>query len=137
MILNNPLDLSSFAYSDDFYYLIRKLSTDDGFADLSVVHIGFAQMAWFSETAYAPVVDSLREAFIKIHREVDRPLALAVQYLVTTWDWRKALEDLQEPCSEVGMPVYYSMASAARAIDRFMRYHERREAGRDWGNSKY
>jgi len=137
LILNNPLDLSSFAYSDDFYYLIRKLSTDDGFADLSVVHIGFAQMAWFSETAYVAVVDSLREAFIKIHKEVDRPLALAVQYLVTTWDWRKALEALQEPCSEAGMPVYYSMASAARAIDRFMRYHERREAGRDWGNSKY
>ena len=131
LIMSNPLDLSSFAYSDDFYGLVRKLTADEGFADLSVIHLGYGQMAWFSHATYAPVVDLLRDAIIRIHREVDRPLALAVQYLVTAWDWRKALEDLQEPCSEAGIPVYYSMASAARAVDRFMRYYEWR------GNSKY
>jgi len=124
LILTNPLDLSSFAYSDDFYGLVRRLCQDTAFADLSVIHIGFAQMAWFSETNYSLVVDGLREAAMRMYPEMDRPLALAVQYLVTTWDWQKALQDLQEPCSEVGIPVYYSMASAARAIDRFMRYRE-------------
>jgi hypothetical protein len=111
--------------------VIKRLSTYEGFVDLSVVHIGFAQMSWFSPASYDVTVDSLRDAIIKIHQEVDSPLALVAQYLVNRWDWRKALEDLQEPCSEEGMPVYYSMAAAARAVDRFMRYQEWR------GNSQY
>ncbi|MFC1999373.1 CoA-binding protein [Chloroflexota bacterium] len=131
LILSNPLDLSSFAYTEDFYRVIKRLSTYDGFVDLSVVHVGFAQMAWVSIATYGAMIDYLRDAFIRIHHEIDRPLALVAQYLVNSWDWRKALEDLQEPCSEVGIPVYYSMGTAARAIDRFMQYQEWR------GNSEY
>jgi len=137
LILNNPLDLSAFAYTESFSYLIKRLANYEGFADLFVVHRGFGHAAWFSPLAYGAEVNYFTDAIIKIHSEVDMPVALVVQYLISTWDWQKGLDDFQQPCSEAGIPVYYSMASAAKAIDRFMRYHERREAGRDWENSKY
>jgi acyl-CoA synthetase (NDP forming) len=125
LILSNPVDLSSFAYSEGFYNLVRRLLTHEGFVDLSVIHIGFGQAAWFSTSTFDAEIDLFRDAVMKIHREIDKPLALVMQYLITGWDWQKAL-DLQRGCSEAGLPVYYSMASAAQAIDRFLRYHENR-----------
>ena len=46
-----------------------------------------------------------------------------LQFLITNWDWQRAL-DLQRGCSDAGMPVYHSMGTAARAIDRYIAYHE-------------
>ncbi|MCX5999569.1 MAG: CoA-binding protein [Chloroflexi bacterium] len=132
MMLSNPLDLSTLAYSQGFNGLVKRLLTYPDFADLAVVHIGFGHAAWFSVPHFGGLVDLLRDAMVSIHREVpDRPLVLAVQYLVNTWDWQKTLDDLQNACSDAGLPVYYSMASAARSIDRFMRYHERRQEAQE------
>jgi len=126
LILNNPVDLSSFAYSESFYNLVRRLLTYEGFVDLSVIHIGFGQAAWFSASTFDTQIDFFRDAVIKIHHEINKPLVLVMQYLITGWDWRKAIEDLQRGCSEAGLPVYYSMASTAKAIDQLLRYHENR-----------
>jgi len=126
LILSNPVDLSSFAYSEGFYNLVRRLLAYEGFIDLSVIHIGFGQAAWFSASNFEAQIDLFRDAVMKINREIDKPLALVMQYLITGWDWQKAIEDLQQGCTEIGLPVYYSMASAAQAIDRLLSYHENR-----------
>jgi len=126
LILHNPIDLSSFAYSERFYALIKNLLTFEGFADLSVIHIGFGQAAWFSTPVFDAEINLFRDAVTRIRSEVDRPVALVMQYLITGWDWQKGIEDLQRGCADAGMPVYHSMASAARAADRLLRYYERR-----------
>jgi acyl-CoA synthetase (NDP forming) len=131
LILHNPIDLSSFAYSERFYALIKKLLTFEGFADLSVIHIGFGQAAWFSTPVFDAEINFFRDAVTKIRREVDRPVALVMQYLITGWDWQKGIEDLQRGCADAGMPVYHSMASAARAVDKLLRYYERRNEIQD------
>ena len=128
LILDNPVDLSAFAYSEGFYNLVKKLLGYEGFVDISVIHIGFGQAAWFSTSAFDAEINFFRDALIKIKSEVDKPLALVMQYLITGWDWRKGMEDLQVGCAQAGVPVYYSMASAARAIGRYTGYHERRRA---------
>ncbi|MBM4444031.1 MAG: hypothetical protein FJ020_01850 [Chloroflexi bacterium] len=128
LILNNPLDLSSFAYSDRFYELIRRLLIYEGFVDLSVIHIGFGQAAWFSTSVFDAEINSFKDAVTRIRSEAGKPLALVMQYLITGWDWQKSIEDLQQGCAAAGIPVYYSMTSAARAIDHVIRYHERRRA---------
>jgi acyl-CoA synthetase (NDP forming) len=128
LILGNPLDLSSFAYSEGFYNLVKMLLAYEGFADLSVIHIGFGQAAWFSCSAFESEIDFFRNAVTKIRSEVDQPLILVMQYLITGWDWQKGIEDLQRGCAEAGIPVYHSMAGAARAIDRVVRYYEERAA---------
>lgn len=126
LILHNPIDLSSFAYSERFYDLIKKLLTYEGFVDLSIIHIGFGQAAWFSTSVFDAEINFFRDAVTRIRSEIDRPLALVMQYLITGWDWQKGIEDLQRGCADAGIPVYYSMASAARAVDRLLRYYERR-----------
>lgn len=128
LILHNPIDLSSFAYSERFYGLIRTLMTCQDFADLSVIHIGFGQAAWFSTSAFDAEINFFREAVIKLKSETNRPLALVMQYLITGWDWQKGIDDLQQGCAEAGVPVYHSMAGAARAVDRVLRLHEKRRA---------
>jgi acyl-CoA synthetase (NDP forming) len=127
LILHNPVDLSSFAYSERFYALIKRLLGHEGFADLSVIHIGFGQAAWFSASVFDAEINFFRDAIAKIRSEVDKPLALVMQYLITGWDWQKGIEDLQRGCAAAGIPVYYSMASAARAIDHMMQYYEKRQ----------
>jgi len=126
LILHNPVDLSSFAYSAGFYGLVKKLLGCEGFVDLLVIHIGFGQAAWFSASAFDAEINFFRDAIIKIGREIDKPLAIVMQYLITGWDWKKSVDDLQQGCVEAGLPVYYSMASAANTLDLYMRYYEKR-----------
>ena len=128
LILGNPVDLSSFAYSEGFYNMVRKLVTYEGFADLSVIHFGFGQGAWFDASTFDREIESFRNAAARTHGETDRPLAMVIQYDIAGWPWQKSKEDLERFCAEAGLPVYYSMASAAKATDRLLRYHEKRLA---------
>jgi acyl-CoA synthetase (NDP forming) len=128
MIFKNPIDLSMVGYSQSFYDVVKRLlsySGGDSF-DFGLIHAGFGQAAWFSSSAFEIEINQFRDFVTRIHRETDKPLALVLQFLITNWDWQKAL-DLQRGCSEAGMPVYHSMASAAKAIDRFLRYHEAKQ----------
>ena len=131
LILHNPIDLSSFAYSERFYTLIKRLLVYEGFADISIIHIGFGQAAWFSASVFEAEIDFFKDAVTKIYSEVDKPLALVMHYLITGWDWQKGIEDLQRGCAAAGIPVYHSMSSAAKAIDRLLQYHEKRATAGD------
>jgi len=127
LILHNPIDLSNFAYSERFYSLIKRLLTYEGFADLSIVHIGFGQAAWFSTSTFDTEIGFFKDAVIKLKGDTNRPLALVMQYLITGWDWQKGVDGLQQGCANAGVPVYHSMAGAAKAIDRVLRYYEKRQ----------
>jgi len=128
MIFKNPIDLSMVGYSQSFYDVVKRLLSHGGgdIFDFGLIHAGFGQAAWFSSSAFDIEINQFRDFVTRIHRETDKPLALVLQFLITNWDWQKAL-DLQRGCSEAGMPVYHSMASAAKAIDRFLRYHEAKQ----------
>jgi hypothetical protein len=56
-----------------------------------------------------------------------------MQYIASRRYWQKVFDDLQAPCSEAGVPVYYSMASAAKAVDRLLLYYERRAMAAEAG----
>ncbi|MFC1999374.1 acetate--CoA ligase family protein [Chloroflexota bacterium] len=133
LILGNPLDLSGFAYSDSFYDLTRRLIAHEGFVDLSVLHIGLGMAFWFSAETFGDEIDAFRDAMMRIGNGTHRPLAVVMQYSVTGWDWQKGVEDIQKGCAAAGLPVYHSMSSAARAIDRLLRYHEKQAAAGDSG----
>jgi len=42
------------------------------------------------------------------------------------------VDDLQQGCADAGVPVYHSMASAARAIDRVLCYYEKRQTAGEY-----
>ncbi len=127
LVPQNPVDLSNLVFSKRFYRLARRLLTYKGFADLSIMHIGFGQDAWSSTPVSDAEIGLFKDAVIKLKSETKRPLALVMQYLITGWDWQEGVKDLQQECDRAGVPVYFSMASAARAIDHVMRYYEKRQ----------
>jgi len=126
MILHNPLDFSMVGYTALFFDVVKKMIACEGFIDLGIIHNPSGHGAWLPWPAFNGLIDSITEAVINIHSGVDRPLALVMQYIASRSHWQKVFEDLQVPCSRVGLPVYYSMPSAAKAIDRMLRYYEGR-----------
>jgi hypothetical protein len=71
--------------------------------------------------------DLFADAVIKIYNETGKPMAVVLHHIASNWDLQRAL-GLQQKYWEGGLPVYHSMAGAAKAIDRFLRYHEKRLA---------
>jgi hypothetical protein len=73
------------------------------------------------ESLGALFVDSI----IKIRRESTKPVVLVMHSLISDISWWVAAE-VERRCGEVGIPFYHSLSNAAKAIARFIDYHERR-----------
>lgn len=69
--------------------------------------------------------DILLEDVVKAHRELDKPVILVLQLPTFGEDYEWML-NAQRICYEAGIPVYHSIGSAAKAVDRFLSYHEHR-----------
>ncbi len=128
MMLHNPLDFSMSGYTDVFYSVVKRMMAEDDFVDLAVIHNPSGHGAWMPWPFFCGLVESITRAVIDIHREVPRPAVLVMHYIHSHRHWRKIFQDLQVPCAEAGVPVYYSMPSAARAMGRLLRYRENRAA---------
>jgi len=124
-ILNNPLDLTNLASSEGDYKVLKRLADYDGL-DLLVGQFSVNNSGWpYADFGFSVWPDFFTDAVIKIHSETDKPIAVIIHAVLSSWDLQRAL-DLQQKCCEAGLPVFRSVPSAARAIDRFWRYHERR-----------
>lgn len=132
MILHNPLDFSMAGYTAFFFDVVRKMVAHEAFVDLGIIHNPSGHGAWLPWAAFNGLIDSITHSVIGVHRDLNKPLALVMQYIASRQHWQKVYQDLQLPCSESGIPVYYTMSSAARAIDRMLRYYERKTNG-GWG----
>ncbi len=65
------------------------------------------------------------ESVIRVHREVGKPVAVILHSVTNTGEFERVLP-LRQKCQAAGVPVYDSIPQAALAMDRFMRYHEKR-----------
>ena len=63
---------------------------------------------------------------IKVYNETGKPTVVVIEYLTTIAIWETAY-GCQQRYRDTGIPAYFSVKSAAKAIDRFLRYHERRD----------
>ncbi|OGO01734.1 MAG: hypothetical protein A2Y72_02900 [Chloroflexi bacterium RBG_13_53_26] len=133
MILHNPLDFSMAGYTGFFFDVVKKMIAHEDFVDVGMIHNPSGHGAWLPWAAFNGLIDSITDSVIGIHREVSKPMALVMQYIASRRYWQKVFDDLQVPCSEAGVPVYYSMASAAKAIDRLLLYYERRAMAAEAG----
>lgn len=132
MILHNPLDFSMAGYTGFFFDVVKKMIAHDGFIDLGVIHNPSGHGAWLPWAAFNALIDSIADSVIGVHKDASKPVALVMQYIASRRNWQKVYDGLQVPCSRAGVPVYYSMTSAARAIDRMLRYYAGKASeGRD------
>lgn len=124
-ILNNPFDLTTLNSADGHYRVLKKLATHEGF-DLMVGQVSINNSGWpHKDFGLSVWPDYFTDAAIRVHRETGKPVAVIIHSVLTNWDSDRAVT-LQRKCCDAGLPVFRSIPSAARAMNRFLRYHERR-----------
>ena len=125
MILHNPVDLTPLASDEGLYQVIRRLSTYEG-VDLMIAHNVISASGWpYPDSPFGIWPDLFADAAIKTYGETSKPMAVVIHHIASNWDLQRAL-GLQQKYWEGGLPVYHSITSAAKAVDRFLRYHEKR-----------
>lgn len=125
-ILSNPVDIPHLGFGHEtFGNALTKLSDFEG-VDLLVFHLPIRGI--MLSLAVAPILlDRETETILKLHRESNKPIAVVAHYMATGEGWHFATKYVKE-FYEGGLPVYHSVPSAAKAIDRFIRYHQNRGA---------
>jgi len=122
-ILKNPLDLSSVNFDESFYKITRRLALYEEI-DFIIAHVPLGIVLPFAMSSNS-VLDFLTDVTIKLNSEVNKPVAMVLHSVVSSENWKATL-NAQQKCYEAGLPVYNSIAGAAKAIDRFLRYHGNR-----------
>ncbi|MBM4462347.1 MAG: hypothetical protein FJ012_03285 [Chloroflexi bacterium] len=123
-MLNNPVDVTNLATTEAHHVVMKALATYAGI-DLLVGQFSVNNAGWpYADSNFSTWPEFFIEALIKAHRETNKPVAMIIHGVLSRWDMQKALK-LQQQCYEAGLPVFHSPARAARAIARFLRYHER------------
>jgi len=118
LILTNPIELNMFPQATQ---KITRSLLSMGSVDLMLANCVFGQEPWdFFDTWF----DLFCDTVLKVHREI--PKAIGVVLVSELNNKQPHFVTLRRRYCEAGLPVYYSMSSACRAIDRFVRYHEMR-----------
>ena len=124
-ILNNPVDLAAGAWDSGFYNTLNILANYEG-VDLSMVHFPLGLLV-FPPTQHNVIWDLLVDDVVKGHRELAKPVIVVIHIPTSGGDYEWMLET-QRKFYKTGIPVYHSIGSAAKAIDRFLSYHEHKSA---------
>jgi len=124
-ILNNPFDLTTLNTGEGHYRVLKRLAAYEGF-DMLVGQVSVNNSGW-PRTSFGLSVwpDFFTDAAIRVHRETDKPVAVIIHSVLSDWDSQRSTT-LQQKCCEAGLPVFRSIKSAAKAMNQFLRYHERR-----------
>ncbi len=125
MILSNPVDLTADAFDLGFHSILSMLANYDGI-DLNMVHFPLGIATSPLAVRNNKLWNSLISDVITARSELAKPIMAVIHAPVSGEDYEWMLEN-QKKCYEAGIPVYHSIGSAAKAVDRFLRYHEHRK----------
>lgn len=126
-ILGNPVDIPPMVGTNEGYQrLLRRMLGWDG-VDLLLYQLPFRGIMLKVPLAHM-IFGSQMANVVRVAGEGIKPVAVVIHYLATGEGWREASTYVRQAW-ESGLPAYYSAASAARAIDRLLRYHERMRTG--------
>lgn len=128
LILTNPIELNM--YPQATLKITKSLLSMES-VDLMLANCVFGQEPWdFFDIWF----DLFCDTVLNVHEEISKPIGVV---LVSDLDKRhKHFAALRRRYSEAGLPVYYSMSGACRAINRFMEYQEKRRDPRQSSTGK-
>lgn len=121
--LSNPIDLAAQYYTPAVYPVVKTLADYDG-VDIIVFHLPLGinpPFPSFPREFALAILDNAIRAYI----DGRKPMAVVIDQFTTAESWETAIV-CQEKCHRAGVPVYFSVRSAARALARFMRYYDQR-----------
>jgi acyl-CoA synthetase (NDP forming) len=117
VMVNNPVDLAAGGTGDIPYRVFHRISSFAGI-DLLVTQVPLSPVLY-------PLLDLEVDAVLRVHEEVSKPMAMILDGFA--WNSDKGSE-YQQRCYQAGLPVYHSVAGAAKAISRFLDYHQSQSA---------
>ena len=124
MILSNPFDITNVGSGEGQYTIMRSLAINARFSVL-VAQVSISNSGWpHAASPFKFWPDMFLDALFRVHREVKKPVAVIIHGVITEVDCARSVE-LQRRCIEAGLPVYDSIPRAAKAMDCFLRYHEK------------
>jgi acyl-CoA synthetase (NDP forming) len=118
-ILDNPLDIPNLGSAAAVHDALRSLRAFEGI-DLLVFHAPLRGMM-IPVAATAAIFEEEARTVVKLNQEPGKPLAVVLHSQANSQGWELS-EKQAKTYYEAGLPVYYSAASAAKAIDRFLWY---------------
>ncbi len=121
--VRNPVDLSASGWNPDV--LSQSLEAVDGYDELDFILLYISLHVGTLDPLFKPRVIADIDALIKTKRNLTKPLVMALQDDHVP-ELVKFTFDIQERCRQADIPVFPSFNRAARAIRRFVRYHEGR-----------
>ena len=121
VILSNPVDLSDQGWGvfDD---CIKTILDYDGI-DLLILQFSAGTMP--SSDAVKALGALFVDSIVKVRQKSTKPVVIVVHSLISDDTWWVASE-VERGCGEIGVPFYHSLSNAAKAIARFLDYHERK-----------
>ncbi len=122
-MLGNPLDVPRLGTGREPFPALARLHTWEAI-DLLVFHMPFRGMMMAAPAASA-IFDIEAGMAIKVRRAPGKPVAAVLHYQANTDGWNMAAAQTKK-LYEAGIPVYYSIGGAARAIDRYLGFLARR-----------
>ena len=126
MMLNNPIDLAAGALEVGLYSTLTILGNYEEI-DFSIVHFPLGGLR-FPPSSFPRSFDSLIEEVVKAHGELAKPMIVVIHFPTSKEDYEWMIE-AQRKCYEAGIATYHSISNAAKAVARFLSYHEHKLAG--------
>jgi acyl-CoA synthetase (NDP forming) len=116
--VRNPVDSAGLDWNLDIFSKILKTMADYDGLDFILTYTRVT----FGTERVAKVIDSLTET----KKNLDKPVAMVIRHSEEPKTVSYAFE-IQNRCHQAGIPTFPSFSRAARAISRFIQYHERRQ----------
>lgn len=119
--MNNPIDVPHLGLGNPtFYEAMKTMLNWEGF-DFLAFHLPLRGMM-LTMPVGDMVISIETDTLVKLRRETTKPMVGIIHYLANADSWQYAAKYVPKLQGD-GIPVFYSMASAAKAIDRLLRYH--------------
>jgi len=123
--VRNPIDLSGSGWNPEIFSQTLRTMTDYEGVDFLFI---FTTVAFGLYRGTNVMIDMQIDTLIKSKVHIDKPLVIVVR---SSGDPEVAplVSNVQERCLEAGIPVYPSTIRAARAMNKFIWYYEKRRGG--------
>lgn len=124
-ILNNPIDLSAEAWRVGYSGILDVLDRYDGI-DLILVHFSLGLISPL-RSRHREIWTSLADGTVEAYGKLAKPLVAAIQMPVYSehYEW---MVEAEKRFRQAGIPSFRSIARAATAVGRFLRYFGLRQS---------
>ena len=118
--LNNPVDISGGSHVNAALYDVGKALAEYDGIDVLVFHLPLSIVSLFF--AYTEkVMSSYIDAIVRVSREAKKPIAVVLYNSPNGEVWQLAFR-CQKKCYEAGIPAYFSIENAARALSQYVEH---------------